>query len=70
MGNIHFLSGKNILFTYDETIPNMTVTKIWFIHGMLYKISACEMNLKLSKKERKGILQILALDHQINEKDR
>lgn len=69
VGNIHSLCGKNILFTHDETVGNMTVIKICFSHRMheiryLYIIWI----LNLSKKKKKGekeFLQSLTENHQI-----
>ena len=69
MGNIHSLCGKNILFTHDETVGNMTVIKICFSHRMheiryLYIIWILNLSKK-KKKEEKEFLQSLTENHQI-----
>lgn len=52
--DIHSLCGKNILFTHDETVGNMTVIKICFSHRMHEIRYLYDMNIKFKQKEKEG----------------
>ena len=54
MDDIHFLCGKNILFTHGETVGNMTVIKICFSHRMHEIRYLYDMNIKFKQKEKEG----------------